>query len=713
MNPHDEMQRFLSIIFPEPLASGLTIEIRGVRKDSAWREFYPSVEAVVADYDKLREWNEDGRSIYVAAAVRNGRDGTKDGCERVYALWADLDETAYSTAGTTRESIALHQDFLRHELKTALPDRLAPTMIVNSGRGLQAWWLFSNPWAFEKKSRKADVLAIESVLKGLQPVLHSDIQRTDISSVMRLPGFLNPKYDHTPLAQIESIDEARRFTLDDFAEYAPAAAPMGQETDHELVSKFEQALLYIRDGGDGRKHYVICPWKSEHSEDSGPTETAIFTPDAGDTPGFKCLHAHCADKRINDVYEFFKEQGKPRELKGTRLTRAAKVETTPEPEDNVGNVADGLCIVRLSDVPARRVAWLWKGYIPKGMLTIFAGDPDQGKSMITTDLTGRITTGSAWPDGTPGSDPADVVLLSSEDALHETVAPRMLAAKTDMSRVQVIKSVNIEGKKGCTFSIARDLQTLDAAYACEPFSTLIIDPLDSYLPDVDAYRNNEVRGVLGPLAEWAEQRGVAVIAIMHMGKTTERNALQRVLGSTAFTAAARACYVACRNFDVEGQQLFLPSKLNIGRKQPGLAYRIETRLVMGEDGEQIEIGGIEWVGAVTVTAEEALKHLSKTGPQARSEAMALLKAILKDGPVEADVIEARARVAGVSHSTLKRAKLDSGVQSLKVGFEGRWYWVPGLWTEKQINAWRDGILIAELERQAAGSGSGPVHDPAQ
>jgi putative DNA primase/helicase len=105
-----------------------------------------------------------------------------------------------------------------------------------------------------------------------------------------------------------------------------------------------------------------------------------------------------------------------------------------------------------------------------------------------------------------------------------------------------------------------DLDALDAEYERRPFKALVVDPINAYLPSVDTYRDNEVRAVLTPLTDWAERRDVAVVAIIHMGKNGDRNALQRILGSVAFGAAARMSYLACRDATVEGRRLFLCSK---------------------------------------------------------------------------------------------------------------------------------------------------------
>ncbi len=51
----------------------------------------------------------------------------------------------------------------------------------------------------------------------------------------------------------------------------------------------------------------------------------------------------------------------------------------------------------LADVEAETVEWLWERRIPLAKITVLDGDPDNGKSVLTTDLAARVTTGKAIP----------------------------------------------------------------------------------------------------------------------------------------------------------------------------------------------------------------------------------------------------------------------------------------------------------------------------
>jgi len=72
--------------------------------------------------------------------------------------------------------------------------------------------------------------------------------------------------------------------------------------ENAVLAALRSRGLYKAPLGEG-KHDVTCPWVEQHTDevDGG---TAYFEPD-GDWPigGFKCLHGHCAERRVRDLLE--------------------------------------------------------------------------------------------------------------------------------------------------------------------------------------------------------------------------------------------------------------------------------------------------------------------------------------------------------------------------------------------------------------------------
>ena len=55
--------------------------------------------------------------------------------------------------------------------------------------------------------------------------------------------------------------------------------------------------------------------------------------------------------------------------------------------------------ISLASVVAEKVDWLWFGRLPLGKIVVLDGDPSVGKSTTAIDCAARVSTGTAWPDG--------------------------------------------------------------------------------------------------------------------------------------------------------------------------------------------------------------------------------------------------------------------------------------------------------------------------
>ena len=92
----------------------------------------------------------------------------------------------------------------------------------------------------------------------------------------------------------------------------------------------------------------------------------------------------------------------------------------------------GPTVRRLSDYESTPVQWLWRGWMPRGTVTLFDGNPGEAKSTTVMELIARVTTGSAWPDGQPGGEPADVLIITREDDPSRVLRPRLEVSGADL-----------------------------------------------------------------------------------------------------------------------------------------------------------------------------------------------------------------------------------------------------------------------------------------
>ena len=342
---------------------------------------------------------------------------------------------------------------------------------------------------------------------------------------------------------------------------------------------------------------------------------------------------------------------------------------------------------RASEIEPKPVKWLWKDRLALGKPTIYASPPGLGKSLTTKDIAAMATRGGPWPAGEEGSrEPADVLMANYEDDLADTVVPRLQAAGADLSRVHFLYKVPTEdGPKH--FDLKRDLDRLNDHLAMHPeVRLLIVDPISAAMGGVDHNSNSDVRNTLAPLIDVIQHHEVALLAVSHFPKSGGRKAIHSVIGSIAFTAAARIAFIAARDEeDPSGERhLFLPIKSNIGDDRVGLAYyKRGTVLPSG-----IEAWKIVWGERVDVRADAVVAAMEEESG-ALGDAKTFLSSLLEEGPVPATTIQAEANKNGISRSTLNRAKESLGIKPHRDGKGVRASWIWELPKPKQGRIWQD------------------------
>ena len=232
-----------------------------------------------------------------------------------------------------------------------------------------------------------------------------------------------------------------------------------------------------------------------------------------------------------------------------------------------------LVTVCAADIERRSLEPLWDGVLWIGKPTLLVGDPGKGKSLVTLDIAARVTTGQPWPCSDVEREPGAVMLLSAEDDADDTIVPRLEAAGADLSKVHIINGVR--GKNGIDW-LALDKHWRELTEGMRQFkpSLLVIDPLSSFMGRADTNHEGESRKVLAGLAELAKQSRTAVLAVRHFRKGASDSAQGRVIGSVAFTAAARAVYGVTPDPEDEDFRLLLCLKCNLAADTFGYRFRV-------------------------------------------------------------------------------------------------------------------------------------------
>jgi hypothetical protein len=382
----------------------------------------------------------------------------------------------------------------------------------------------------------------------------------------------------------------------------------------------------------------------------------------------------------------------------------------PSPPPSFRHAAEIAGAVRLAQLGPATLQWFWPQRIPLGRVTLLAGDPGIGKSLLALDIAARASRGTAWPDAAfnPQSEirnpqspvspspplpvsPSSVLLLTAEDDLADTVRPRLEALGADAAKVVAIPAIpgqhvgatlnyslsghdshNTKPLRDRAFELRRDLARLDQLLRAMPDCRLVIvDPISAYLGDVNEQANSEVRGLMLPLAALAHEHNVAVLAVTHLRKK-EGAAIYRAMGSLAFVAAARAAWLVAKDPKQPQRRLFMPLKNNLAADTSGLAFKIESDATTSQPI-------IHWSPDPIDTSADTIAGNAR--PRGRpdaacQDAMNWIQKRLAKGPVPARDVQEEADAHGISKATVRRAFRELRGEAVKTGFGifGEWMW---------------------------------------
>lgn len=251
--------------------------------------------------------------VGIAARRREG-DGGRANCYAMPALFVDADLRSRETAAVF---VGRLEEF-----------PLQPTLVVRSGTGwgLHVYWCLREPHLLMNSSGAIDVGAEQAWQRaqlGLAQHFDTDPTVCDLPRIMRLPGTRNIKPKNGPGVVVRLLRTRRenRYNLADFDSWradvsklprAARPAELGTWSDPEnpdavdFLVEFGRRGWLLSDQGGGM-HYVRCPWAEQHSEGGTESGTAIWLPDEpGWSAGFRCLHAHCSERRTREVYAYFR-----------------------------------------------------------------------------------------------------------------------------------------------------------------------------------------------------------------------------------------------------------------------------------------------------------------------------------------------------------------------------------------------------------------------
>ena len=331
-----------------------------------------------------------------------------------------------------------------------------------------------------------------------------------------------------------------------------------------------------------------------------------------------------------------------------------------------------LKLINMESVKVEQIEWLLYPFIPFGKVTIIQGDPGEGKTTMVLQIIAKLTRGEpillnkkSQKETQQDSEenlkqevlsqdnpmqPVNVIYQTAEDGLGDTIKPRLLAAGADCSRVLVIDDQD----QPLTMLDVR----LEEAIMQTKARMVVLDPIQGFLgAEVDMHRANEIRPLMKRVSVLAEKYHCAIILIGHMNKNSNGKSSYRGLGSIDFQAAARSVLIVGRLKDEPETRVMCHVKSSLAPEGKSIAFRLDKET------------GFQWIGEYDISADDLLS--GDTRGQKSRMAKEFLLDILADGGMAQKKIEEEASKQGIKKKTLRNAKQELEIDSVKRG--NQWF----------------------------------------
>ena len=183
------------------------------------------------------------------------------------------------------------------------------------------------------------------------------------------------------------------------------------------------------------------------------------------------------------------------------------------------------------------VRWVWKDWIPRGHLTILAGDSGVGKSHLAASLIAALTGAAPFPDGSQVTEPGKVCLVETEE-FRGPYVERLLARGV---KANDICFPVLNGDPTYLLDLVTELPLIAAVAESNTCKAIVVDSLSAgHALDENSA---DMRGLLKGLAKLAVALDVPMVLVHHVRKRasyeTDRITLDRIRGSSTIIQFCR------------------------------------------------------------------------------------------------------------------------------------------------------------------------------
>lgn len=294
------------------------------------------------------------------------------------------------------------------------------------------------------------------------------------------------------------------------------------------------------------------------------------------------------------------------------------------------------------------VEWDWPGWLAPGYSHLLASESGVGKSLVALRIAGCYTAGLPWPDGQPFTGKTGYVLWCESEAAQQLNKERAKALGLPLDKFII---PNADAFHDIDLRNVNDREAIRKWAFDGRIRLAVIDSLSA--ADLTSEMENEKKlFIMKWLAELARDSGNPILTNHHLNKAKfegEAVTLSRVRGGTGITQLTRVVWA----LDV-----------------PDPAHKEQKRLIV------LKNNLAKFPEPIGVEIGDSIKFgPAPKAPQRFTEldrAVDFLLDLLSGQPVLAAEVEEAAKKADISPSTLKRAKSQLSIKSVKRG--DVWYW---------------------------------------
>jgi len=318
--------------------------------------------------------------------------------------------------------------------------------------------------------------------------------------------------------------------------------------------------------------------------------------------------------------------------------------------------------------------FIWFPYVPTGAVTIIESNLQFGKTWVALSVAAAVSAGNPLPNAESALlPPANVVIQNKFDCAESTLRRRINKLGGDEKRIRIYQR-----EEDPIYLTDENIEKRIARFDAQ---ICIIDTLQAFATQSGKYRFDTPSGVrltMEYLTDVAKRTNCAIIAI---------NNSDVKMGNVNYADIGKICYPK-----------FVHSILKISKNVDNIAGIDHTHSFFAESGTSLyyEIsdenkGMFRWVAApqeeiqstdnkkVEVAASQPMKKENKT-----RRAEEILKQAIAGGITYAAELISLVKTAGISNSTLVRAKANLHIISTKT--DDKWHWrLPAISNTETIN----------------------------